>query len=1017
MSSKIYLTNPKDAPFGKLSPLYDNLIPPISDKRVAIDKIGDTSSNLSCYVYAGLVKDRSIHQSLLEENPRDVDKKALLGYQQEQDRILVDSLENALKEKFISLKSQRELLSTGDHYLVYKSNVTAFNNIHPNLVGEMLMNFRTLIRRKAVENLIQNEKDIQQRSWSRIYKIYEELKNRYLDGEDLTPYFYKTYDELFELFRLTDVINITDVRQLSTDLQNVANNIGHSAILPHLVIALNNNNLRYQRYIDNLQKVRDAYFAKIVPDKDERKRYMEKIPNLDNLTARIFFLWKRGIISIPEEDESTLEQEFLSVKRDSYETIAKMFHRDMLTHLGYKAVIANDPVTAYQMIKMKMAEKEKTDNNHLTRHEIENNAKGEDIIIHENDVNNPGSLLYQEPFMQKFPTILHYVVFEGLVHLGKKNTVLYESDGKPRDIGYLFKEYSEELITYRNDIIEKRMDFSINFIYSPSLAEKGDKLPRLLVSTENKKLVYDFSRTKIDSNSKCERCGSMAVNGECEECNKVIAENVFAKKFISALTSKREDLKNTILPLSGEELPKTFKEKTMKTFFGQYDRYILEKMEEVTYAIKLLMDYKIAKVSDEEIDNMISLYCASFNRFVVGQKKVMNVRILLAQYIEMFKDRNPTYDFTSHIRKIIPSVRRDIVNKLWDEAITLRIVMAVLNVDPKEKDVMFTEDDMIDQSDYFEEIKENESKNDPSIKLYHHDTIIVESSQSSLKPQTNHIVKRSKLMIKLREAEENKDFERVEMLKTELKNLVRNQDRDDIHREYITIPRYHLKNHIANSLINILYVLKTKEWVSDDIWFAFSILTTRKHFASVIEKGIQDLATYQSPRLEKVSQYLTKMKGDKVISHKNNMFVSLFDYLIEELSMEEGILSRAMYFSTIPSSHISIMEVEGENEYRPDENIELGIDLVLSSKSAVVDENGDEDGEEDGEGQKRLQKYEDRLNKRRNGENEGERDEERERKRREREEKIDQNERPQYEEEEEDGGDYTEEYGRFDNDD
>ena len=69
MSSKIYLTNPKDAPFGKLSPLYDNLIPPISDKRVAIDKIGVTSSNLSCYVYAGLVKDRSIHQSLLEENP------------------------------------------------------------------------------------------------------------------------------------------------------------------------------------------------------------------------------------------------------------------------------------------------------------------------------------------------------------------------------------------------------------------------------------------------------------------------------------------------------------------------------------------------------------------------------------------------------------------------------------------------------------------------------------------------------------------------------------------------------------------------------------------------------------------------------------------------------------------------------------------------------------------------------------------------------------------------------------
>jgi hypothetical protein len=974
MSAKIYLTNPKDAPFGKLSPLYDNLIPPIADKQVMIDKIGDTSSNLSCYVYAGLVKNRSVHQSLLEENPRDVNKKALLGYQQEQDRFLVDSLENALKEKFNSLKSQRELLSTGDHYLVYKTNVTAFNNIHPNLVGEMMMNFRTLIRRKAVENLIQNEKDIQQRSWSRIYKIYEELKNRYLNGEDLTPYFYKTYDELFTLFRLTDVINITDVRQLSTDLQNVANNIGHSAILPHLVIALNNNNLRYQRYLNNLQQVRDAYFAMIVPDKEQRKKYMEKIPNLDNLTARIFFLWKRGIISIPEEDESKLEHEFLSVKRDSYETIAKMFHRDMLTHLGYKAAIANDPVTAYQMIKMKMSEKEQKDNNHLTRHEIENNAKGEDIIIHENDVNNPGSLLYQEPFMKKFPTILHYVVFEGLVHLGKKNTdvLLYESDGKPRDIGYLFKDYSEQLIVHRNDIIEKRMDFSINFIYSPSLAEKGDKLPRLLVSTENKKLVYDFSvsKSKIDSHSKCERCGSMAVDGECDQCNNMIVENVFAKTFISALTRKREILKNTILPLSAEELSKTVKEKTMKNLFGKYDRYILEKMEEVAYAVKLLMDYKIAKVSDEEIDNMISLYCAGFNRFVVGSKMMKNVRILLAQYIEMFKDRNPTYDFTSHIRKIIPSVRRDIVNKLWDEAITLRIVMAVLNIDPTETDVMFTEDDMIGENEenvylsILEEIKKDDknekSKIEPSIKLYHHDTIIVESKSSKPRNNQNVIVKRSKLMIKLREAEKNEDFEQVEMLKAELKSLSQNQGRDDIHREYITIPRYHLKNHIANSLINILYVLKTREWVSDDIWFAFSILTTRKHFTSIIEKGIQELATYQSPRLETISHYLSKMKGDKVISHNNNMFVSLFDYLIEELSTEEGILSRAMYFSTIPSSRISMMDmmdIEGENGYKPNENIELGSDMGVSKKNKDDDEeDGDNGGGDDDEDEEREER-------------------------------------------------------------
>lgn len=1015
MSAKIYLTNPKDAPFGKLSPLYDNLIPPISDKQLAIDKIGDSSSNLSCYVYAGLVKDGSIHRSLLEENPRDVNKKALIAYHQEQDRFLVDALENALKEKFKSLKSQRELLSTGDHYLIYRTNVTAFNNFHPNLVGEMMMNFRTLVRRKAAEYLIQHKKETQQRSWSRIYKVYQELKNRYLNGEDLAPYFYKTYDELFTLFKLNDVINITDVRQLPIDLQNVAYNVGHSAILPHLVIALNNNQLRYQQYLENLEKVRDAYFATIVPDKEERKRYVEKIPNLDNLTARIFFLWKRGFITIPEEAEANLKHEFLSVKRDKYLAIAKLFHRDMLTRLGYKPIIASDPIAAYHIIKNKLLEKEDTNKNHLTRKEIENNEKGEDIVIHDNDVNNPGSLLYQDPIeidMKKFPTILHYVVYEGLVHLGMKNAYrsLFESDGKAKDIGYLFKDYSELLITYRNDIIEKRIVYSINSIYSSSLAEEGDKLPRLLVSTENKKLVYDFSVSKkIDKDSKCERCGSMSVNGECEQCNRMIIENVFAKTFISALTAKREELKNTVLPLSEQELPKTIKEKTMKTFFGKYDRYILEKMEEVMYAINLLMGFKITKVSSEEVDNLISLYCAGFNRFVVGANKMMNVRVILSRYVEMFKDRNPTDDFISNMRKIIPSVRREIINKLWDEAITLRVVMSVLNIDPDEKNVIFSEDDMVEKVDDLKDTKSYEKlKTQPSIQLYNHDTITLNVVTNKL-PSLNsrNLVKRTKLNIELREAEAKGDTEKMEKIKSELMSLVPPRENGE-NKEYVTIHRHLLKNHIANSLINILYVLKTREWTNDELWFAFSILTTRKNVESFIYKGIQDLATYKSPRLETISHYLNKMKGNKLISHKN-MFDTLFDYLIEELSMEDGILSRAMYFSVVPSSRILMEEVEGENEYKPDENIDLGVEALaaLSSKpkkdkdEESLEESLEEDGKV-GKGEKRRQRYDKLLGKKDEGDDKGGVE--------------DDDERPQYEEDEDDGGDYVEEYGRFDDD-
>ena len=196
----IYLNNPSQVPFGKLSPLYNH--------QLTVRK--EDASNVISYAYAGLVKKGDVRRNVLTSNPKDAVEIALNFFRQEKDDIYMSALERGLTQKYKNQNNIKNLLQTGNSKLVYQSNSsskmsrllgTGSDGKGLNFIGNFLENLRDKVKVEETERIILEKSEMRRRHSYNTYMVYEELRNRITRGQDdLSSYIGKKVNDLiFEL--------------------------------------------------------------------------------------------------------------------------------------------------------------------------------------------------------------------------------------------------------------------------------------------------------------------------------------------------------------------------------------------------------------------------------------------------------------------------------------------------------------------------------------------------------------------------------------------------------------------------------------------------------------------------------------------------------------------------------------------------------------------------------------------------------------------------------------------------
>lgn len=199
--SILFLYDPEQVPFGKLSPLYKSLV-----------KVGqEEASNIVSFCYAGLVKAGGIRNNILRESGKDARVNAINQFTEEKKDLFFDSLEKGLLEKIRQDTNTREkLLESGDSVIVYESDNKDLGSIKgegKNKVGEILMKIRKIVARERDEKREKRLQYIGNNISYMIYTAYKELENKIKNGvDDLSQYINKNPSEILEVLNINPLL-------------------------------------------------------------------------------------------------------------------------------------------------------------------------------------------------------------------------------------------------------------------------------------------------------------------------------------------------------------------------------------------------------------------------------------------------------------------------------------------------------------------------------------------------------------------------------------------------------------------------------------------------------------------------------------------------------------------------------------------------------------------------------------------------------------------------------------------
>jgi len=175
--TSLLLFNPKEQPYGILSPLYDDIV---------------------SKSYVELIKDVNIKKSILNEDEKNARKYSLEIFDKQNYEQYLYFLEKGLDLKYMQDLPRQDLLSIKNKFIIYESNNdflgVKYNGsyIGNNFIGKYLMKTREKFRKE--------EKEKQELFINKVYSIYDTLKAEFINGEnDLEMYLNKSIDEVLSI--------------------------------------------------------------------------------------------------------------------------------------------------------------------------------------------------------------------------------------------------------------------------------------------------------------------------------------------------------------------------------------------------------------------------------------------------------------------------------------------------------------------------------------------------------------------------------------------------------------------------------------------------------------------------------------------------------------------------------------------------------------------------------------------------------------------------------------------------
>jgi len=175
--TSLLLFNPKEQPYGVLSPLYDDIV---------------------SKSYVELIKDINIKKSILNEDEKNARKYSLEIFDKQNYEQYVYFLKKGLDLKYMQDLPRQDLLSIKNKFIIYESNNdflgVKYNGsyIGNNFIGKYLMETREKFRKE--------EKEKQELFINKVYSIYDTLKAELVNGENnLEMYLNKSIDEVLSI--------------------------------------------------------------------------------------------------------------------------------------------------------------------------------------------------------------------------------------------------------------------------------------------------------------------------------------------------------------------------------------------------------------------------------------------------------------------------------------------------------------------------------------------------------------------------------------------------------------------------------------------------------------------------------------------------------------------------------------------------------------------------------------------------------------------------------------------------
>uniref|UniRef100_A0A6C0KFR1 Uncharacterized protein n=1 Tax=viral metagenome TaxID=1070528 RepID=A0A6C0KFR1_9ZZZZ len=196
-------------------PIFSRLSP-TSIIKYPLDIVNEFGKNeqartLLSYAAGGLVTHPTTRTQIMMENANDALEHAEGQYEMQFDAILLESIENVLRQKYSMTTYKKALLATGDKIIKNAEDVQSFagskSEAFRHAISQIMMALRTEFRRKEAEKMTQRSQFLQriQNKWF-VISVYERLYDLITTGQnDLSSFLGKSLNQIVKMLGVPDI--------------------------------------------------------------------------------------------------------------------------------------------------------------------------------------------------------------------------------------------------------------------------------------------------------------------------------------------------------------------------------------------------------------------------------------------------------------------------------------------------------------------------------------------------------------------------------------------------------------------------------------------------------------------------------------------------------------------------------------------------------------------------------------------------------------------------------------------